>query len=306
MDISKIIERDPNLFVNDLESNIKEIKAKVNSSSFLVIGGAGSIGQAVTREIFSLNPKKLHIIDINENELVELVRDIRSSLGYIDGDFATFCMDASEINLKRLFEDNGGYDFVLNLSALKHVRSEKDKFSLERMIEVNIFNTVSAYELSKEFKSSNYFCVSTDKAANPVNLMGCSKRIMEIYLNNTFEARTFSSARFANVAFSNGSLLNGFISRISKHPIAAPEDIKDILYLMKNLKVVFNGVIDGYKWTNIFPNLDSNLHLIGFKTIAINYLRTKNLKPYECSTEQEARDFFKKINEESFWSVLLF
>ncbi len=308
MDISKIIERDPNLFLNDLESNMIEIKAKVNSSSFLVIGGAGSIGQAVTKEIFSLNPKKLHIIDINENELVELVRDIRSSLGYIVGDFATFCMDASEMNLKRLFEDNGGYDFVLNLSALKHVRSEKDKFSLERMIEVNIFNTVSAYEISKEFNSSNYFCVSTDKAANPVNLMGCSKRIMEIYLNNAFDSKTFSSARFANVAFSNGSLLNGFTSRIlKKHPIAAPEDIKRYfvsheesgrLCLMASL-IGTNGQI-------FFPNLDSNLHLIDFKSIAINFLRTKNLKPYECSSEQEARDFFTKINKESFWPCYFF
>ena len=174
-----------------------------------MIGGAGTIGSAICRELFTRNPKVLHVVDISENNMVELVRDIRSSVGYGDGEFATFALDCgSEIFRAFINEQKkriGGYDYVFNTSALKHVRSEKDPYTLMRMIDTNIFNTDSTMIMAKECGAKKYFCVSTDKAANPVNMMGASKRIMEFYLNRRSVEMPVSTARFANVAFSEGT-----------------------------------------------------------------------------------------------------
>jgi FlaA1/EpsC-like NDP-sugar epimerase len=159
-----------------------EIAGVIRQSSFLIIGGGGSIGQAVCKEIFKRSPNVLHAVDISENNLVELVRDIRSSLGYIRGDFQTFALDAGSIEFEAFLESGSGYDYVLNLSALKHVRSEKDPFTLMRMIQVNILNTEATAMKAAQTGGKKYFCVSTDKAANPVNMMGASKRIMEMFL----------------------------------------------------------------------------------------------------------------------------
>ena len=159
--------------------------------------------------------------------MVELVRDIRSTMGYIDGEFRTFAIDCGSTQYRALMNSSSGYDYVLNLSALKHVRSEKDPFTLMRLIEVNILNTIKTIQLAKELGAKKYFCVSTDKAANPVNMMGASKRIMEMFLMRESESINISTARFANVAFSDGSLLHGFNQRINKQqPIAAPSDVK--------------------------------------------------------------------------------
>ena len=168
----------------------------------------------MTKEIFKRNPEKLHVVDISENNMVELVRDIRSSFGYIDGDFQTFALDIGSREYDAFIEADGTYDYVLNLSALKHVRSEKDPFTLMRMIEVNIFNTDKTIKQAIAKGSKKYFCVSTDKAANPVNMMGASKRIMEMFLMRNSAEIPISTARFANVAFSDGSLLHGFDQRI--------------------------------------------------------------------------------------------
>jgi len=209
-EILSLIGRKKALFSVDIKSHDNELKKIISVSSFLVIGGAGSIGQAVTKEIFKRDPKKLHVVDISENNMVELVRDIRSSFGYINGDFQTFALDIGSIEYDAFIKNDGNYDYVLNLSALKHVRSEKDPFTLMRMIDVNIFNTDKTLQQSIENGSKKYFCVSTDKAANPVNMMGASKRIMEMFVNRKSLGIKVSMARFANVAFSDGSLLHGF------------------------------------------------------------------------------------------------
>ncbi|HKL08041.1 MAG TPA: polysaccharide biosynthesis protein, partial [Bacteroidales bacterium] len=222
-----LIGREKELFTEDINQHEKELQQTVSNSRFLVIGGAGSIGQAVTKEIFKRNPQKLHVVDISENNMVELVRDIRSSLGYIDGDFKTFALDVGSVEYDAFFEADGKYDYVLNLSALKHVRSEKDPFTLMRMIDVNIFNTEKTIQQSIAKGVKKYFCVSTDKAANPVNMMGASKRIMEMFAIRLSEQMDISMARFANVAFSDGSLLHSFDQRIKKRqPIVAPHDVK--------------------------------------------------------------------------------
>ena len=177
----RLIGRNDKIFVEDINHYEKKILDIVSKSKFLILGGAGSIGQAVTKEIFKRNPKKLHVVDISENNLVELVRDIRSSFGYINGEFKTFALDIGSIEYDAFFNSDGKYDYVLNLSALKHVRSEEDAFTLMRMIDVNIFNTDKTLKQCIEKGVKKYFCVSTDKAANPVNMMGASKRIMEMY-----------------------------------------------------------------------------------------------------------------------------
>lgn len=221
-----IIERNSALFNDDITTHANKINNLVQKSKFLVIGAAGSIGQAVTKEIFKRKPNLLHAIDINENNLVELVRDIRSSIGYIKGEFKTYAIDCASDELEILMHSNS-YDYVLNLSALKHVRSEKDSLTLMRMVEVNILNTIKTLNIASATGVKKYFCVSSDKAANPANMMGASKRIMELFLSNQKSSTLISTARFANVAFSDGSLLHGFTKRIEKQqPISAPNDVK--------------------------------------------------------------------------------
>ncbi|WP_223905212.1 UDP-N-acetylglucosamine 4,6-dehydratase [Rhodoferax lithotrophicus] len=283
-----------------------ELRRIVSASTFLVIGGAGSIGQAVVKEIFKRSPRKLHVVDISENNMVELVRDIRSSYGYIDGDFQTFALDVGSIEYDAFIKADGKYDYVLNLSALKHVRSEKDPFTLMRMIDVNIFNTEKTLLQSIANKSLKYFCVSTDKAANPVNMMGASKRIMEMYLMRRSLEINISTARFANVAFSDGSLLYGFNQRIQKRqPIVAPQDIKRYFVTPKESgELCLMSCIFGENRDIFFPKLSEKLHLITFAEIAVKYLEQMGYEPYLCSSEDEARRLAKMLPEQGKWPCL--
>ncbi len=289
-----LIGRTSELFTQDISNRNKDLGRIVASSRFLVLGGAGSIGQAVTKEIFKRNPLKLHLVDISENNMVELVRDIRSSYGYIDGDFQTFALDVGSLEYDAFWKADGQYDYVLNLSALKHVRSEKDPFTLMRMIEVNIFNTDKTLQQCIENDVKKYFCVSTDKAANPVNMMGASKRIMEMFVNRRSKDINVSMARFANVAFSDGSLLHGFDQRIKKQqPIVAPNDIKRYFVTPKESgELCLMSCVFGENRDIFFPKLSENLHLITFAEIAEKYLKQKGLEPFLCQTEDEARAYF--------------
>ena len=209
MNILKLVGRSLPLFEEDLLGAAVQIKAKVSSGRFLVIGGAGSIGQAVTREIFKYDPKVLHVVDISENNMVELVRDIRSTVGYGNGEFKTFALDCGSVEFEALMAIEGPYDYVFNLSALKHVRSEKDPYTLMRMIIVNIFNTIKTLQLAKKMGAKKYFCVSTDKATNPVNMMGASKKIIKMFMARESKDMPVFMARFANIALVDGSLLHG-------------------------------------------------------------------------------------------------
>ncbi|WP_345980657.1 UDP-N-acetylglucosamine 4,6-dehydratase [Sulfurimonas sp. HSL3-2] len=304
--ILKLIGRDKELFIDDISNYEKELSQKVSTSSFLVIGGAGSIGQAVTKEIFKRNPKKLHVVDISENNMVELVRDIRSSFGYIDGDFQTFALDIGSIEYDAFIKADGKYDYVLNLSALKHVRSEKDPFTLMRMIDVNVFNTDKTLRQSIENGTKKYFCVSTDKAANPVNMMGASKRIMEMFVMRKSQQIDVSMARFANVAFSDGSLLHGFNQRIQKQqPIVAPNDIKRYFVTPKESgELCLMSCIFGENRDIFFPKLSENLHLITFAEIAVKYLQDLGYEPYLCKNEEEARELAKTLPSLGKWPCL--
>ena len=302
----EFVGRSAALLKTDIKNNEKLLFDLVASSRFLVIGAAGSIGQAVTKEIFKRNPKKLHAVDISENNLVELVRDIRSSLGYIDGDFRTFALDIGSWQYDAFIEADGQYDYVLNLSALKHVRSERDPFTLMRMIEVNILNTLKTIEHSKRKGVRKYFCVSTDKAANPVNMMGGSKRIMEMFLMRESQHIDISTARFANVAFSDGSLLHGFNQRLEKkQPIVAPSDVKRYFVVSQESgELCLLSTLLGQNRDIFFPKLSEELHLITFAEIAQKYLRAKGFEPYLCENENEARSLSEKLPQQGKWPCL--
>lgn len=304
--ILSLIGREKELFVQDVSNHESELQRIVTTSTFLVVGGAGSIGQAVTKEIFKRSPKKLHVVDISENNMVELVRDIRSSYGYIDGDFQTFALDVGSVEYDAFIKADGKYDYVLNLSALKHVRSEKDPFTLMRMIDVNILNTEKTLLQSIANKSKKYFCVSTDKAANPVNMMGASKRIMEMFLMRRSLEISISTARFANVAFSDGSLLHGFNQRIQKRqPIVAPQDIKRYFVTPKESgELCLMSCIFGENRDIFFPKLSEELHLITFAEIAVKYLKQIGYEPHLCASEYEARQLAETLPVQGKWPCL--
>ncbi|MBU1659474.1 UDP-N-acetylglucosamine 4,6-dehydratase [bacterium] len=306
MDILKLIGREKELFMEDISACATQLCETVASSSFLVIGGAGSIGQAVVKEIFKRKPKRLHVVDISENNMVELVRDIRSSLGYIEGEFATFALDVGSIEYDAFIQNDGRYDYVLNLSALKHVRSEKDPYTLMRMLDVNIFNTDKTIAQAIQKRSKKYFCVSTDKAANPVNMMGASKRIMEMFLMRRSKYIKISTARFANVAFSDGSLLHGFNQRIQKRqPIVAPNDIKRYFVTpQESGELCLMSCIFGENRDIFFPKLDDTLHLVSFADIALKYLKELGYEPYLCANEDEARELCATLIDEGKWPCL--
>ena len=308
MNILGLVGRNEALFDKDIQALDSKLRNEIEKSKFLVIGAAGSIGQAVTQEIFNRNPRVLHAVDISENNLVELVRELRSTKGYIDGDFQTFALDCGSDIFESFFNLNGGYDYVLNLSALKHVRSEKDPFTLMRMIEVNVFNSIKVAKLAHKFGAKKYFCVSTDKAANPVNMMGASKRIMELFLSRESEFLDISMARFANVAFSDGSLLHGFNQRFAKQqPLSAPSDVLRYFVSPKESgELCLLSCIFGENLDIFFPKLSENLHLIDFATIAKNYLRHLGFEPVECGSEHEARSKATELIKDKKWPCYFF
>ena len=308
MNILSLVGRESELFNEDVNENSVHLQRLVEDSRFLVIGGSGSIGQAVTREIFKRDPKALHVVDISENNMVELVRDLRSTVGYGTGEFKTFAVDCGSVEFEALMKAEGPYDYVFNLSALKHVRSEKDPYTLMRMIMVNVFNTVKTLRMAKEMGAKKYFCVSTDKAANPVNMMGASKRIMEMFLMRESLTQEISMARFANVAFSDGSLLHGFNQRFTKkQPFSAPNDVRRYFVTPQESGelCLLSGLL-GNNRDIFFPKLSEKLHLITFSEIAVRYLSERGYEPYECESEDEARDRAEELIANKQWPCYFF
>lgn len=307
-DVLKLIGRDAELFVDDLAEHEEEVRASIEASKILVIGGGGSIGRAVVKEIFGRNPGSLHVIDLSENNLVELVRDVRSSLGYIEGDFRTFCLDLGSEEFDACLASSGPYDYILNFSALKHVRSERDPFTLMRMIRVNIIDAVKVMEYAARTGARKYFSVSTDKATKPVNMMGASKLVMEMFLHNASPRIPVSSARFANVAFSDGGLLDGFRHRFAKsQPISAPRDIKRYFITEKESgRLCLLSAFLGGNRDIFFPKLGDRLRLISFSDIAIQYLESLGYKAVACETEDEARAGVTELAERREWPCYFF
>lgn len=291
VDILALVGRSQALFASDLARHGPAMDDAVRGGRFLIVGGAGSIGSAVVRELFARQPRVLHVVDLSENNLAELVRDLRSSQGYIDGDFRTFAIDCGSVEFDALVEAHGPYDYVLNFSALKHVRSERDPFTLMRMIRVNVLNTDRIVGHAIQMRARKHFCVSTDKASNPVNLMGASKRIMEMYLMRRAQQIDVSTARFANVAFSDGSLPYSWTRRLAKgQPLVAPDDMRRYFVSDREGAILcLMSTFFGHNRDIFFPRVSEALHLEKFSDIARRYLRSVGYEPYECQSEDEAR-----------------
>lgn len=303
-----LIERTKSLFDRDIQSHDTELTETVRNARILVLGGAGSIGQAVVKELFARNPRALHVVDLSENGLVELVRDVRSSLGYIEGDFRTFAVDYGQPEFDALAAAHGPYDYVANLAALKHVRSERDPYTLMRLTRVNVLNTVHSLDVVLNTGVKKYFAVSSDKAANPFNMMGASKRIMEMFLASHQNQMPVSTARFANVAFSNGSLLDGFRYRLRKRqPLAAPSDVKRYFVTEEEAgKLCLLSIVLGDDRDIFFPKAPEELHLVSFADIAKRFLESNGYEPYLCSTEEEAREYLDRSPGTSCWPLFTF
>jgi FlaA1/EpsC-like NDP-sugar epimerase len=304
-----LVNRKNQLFAEDLEAHAAELDAGVRGRRFLVVGGAGSIGRAVVRELFAREPAALHVVDLSENGLAELVRDLRSTLGYIEGDFQAYCFDALGPELAALECTQAPYDVVLNFAALKHVRSEKDPFTLMRMLQVNLVATQRTLELASRSRAGKYFCVSTDKAANPVSLMGASKSIMESLLVHRSGAVPVSTARFANVLFSEGSLPDSWRRRQARGQcLVAPRDVRRYFVVEREagLLCLFSALL-GADREIFFPKLDPRQHLVNFGDLLLRYVAAQGLEPKLASSEDEARQLAaERPPDASWWPVYLF
>ena len=303
-----LFNRKESLFSKDIQSSESKINEILGDSKILIVGAAGSIGQSVSNEIFKRNPKILHLVDLSENNLVELIRTLRSSFVAFDGELKSFALDVGSKEFELFISQSCKYDYVFNLSALKHVRSEKDPFTLMRLINVNIFNSLKLLTLTKHTDLKNYFCVSTDKATNPVNLMGASKKIMENFLIRESEYQNISMARFANVAFSDGSLLFGFEQRIKKkQPLSAPLDIERYFITQQESGelCMISGIL-GKNRDIFFPKLNEKFKLMKFSNIALNYLSGLGFEPEIYDNEFEAKENISTLIEKKKWPCYFF
>jgi len=306
IDISKFIAdnitlRQESMFAGDIEANNDKLANEIAGSSVLVIGGAGSIGSSYIRALLRYKPKKLVVVDISENGLTELTRDLRSTSGmFVPEEYRTYPINFADSVFERLFRDEKGFDIVANFSAHKHVRSEKDVYSVKALLENNVLKARKFMELLKEFPPRHFFCVSTDKAANPVNIMGCSKKVMEEMIMAYSSRFKVSTARFANVAFSNGSLLAGFVERVMKRqPLSAPEDVRRYFVSPEESgQICLMANILGSSREIFFPKLGEE-QMMTFSKIADAFVKSLGYTPYRCSSEEEAKLYAAEMKADS-------
>ncbi|MDA7682033.1 UDP-N-acetylglucosamine 4,6-dehydratase [Verrucomicrobiales bacterium] len=283
--------RSESMFKEDLHNNNSQLNDQINNQSVLVIGGAGTIGSSFIKELIKYEPRKLIVVDTNENSLTELTRDLRSSHSLkVPNEYKTYPMDFGDAVFHRMFKETGPFDIVANFAAHKHVRSEKDQYSVISLIQNNLFKADKLLSLLDEFKPKHFFCVSTDKAANPVNVMGASKKMMEEMIMAYSKKFKISTARFANVAFSNGSLLDGFINRISKsQPLSAPKDVKRYFVSPEESgQICLIACILGSTGDVFYPKLRPS-QMLTFSQIADRFLKSIGYKPFLCMNEEEAK-----------------
>ncbi len=285
-----VTKRAKSMFVDDINNNYNKISEKISNKSVLVIGGAGSIGSSFIKAILPFRPAELVVVDINENGLAELTRDLRSTNGmYIPNEYITYPMDFFSPVFEKMFKKYGGFDIVGNFSAHKHVRSEKDIYSVEALLQNNVIHAKHLLDLLSVYPPEEYFCVSTDKAANPVNIMGASKRIMEDLIFSYSDRFPVKTARFANVAFSNGSLPAGFLARMQKlQPISAPSDVKRYFVSPEESgQICMLACMLGENREIFFPKLDEE-EMMTFDKIATALINENGYEVLECSSDDDA------------------
>lgn len=285
-----VTKRKKSMFLTDIENNHELLTKKIQDKSVLVIGGAGSIGSSFIRAILPFKPATLVVVDTNENGLAELTRDLRSTKGmFVPEDYVPYPMDFASPVFEKMFRKRGGFDIVANFSAHKHVRSEKDIYSVEALLQNNVLHAKLLLDLLVEFPPEEYFCVSTDKAANPVNIMGASKRIMEDVIFAYSDKFPVKTARFANVAFSNGSLPQGFLDRMKKlQPLSAPSDVKRYFVSPEESgQICMLACMLGANREIFFPRLEEE-QMMTFDKIAIALINEHGYEVLECGSDDEA------------------
>ena len=303
-----ITKREKSFFHNDIEANSKILTDRIKGKSVLVIGGAGTIGSSYIRAILRFEPEKLYVVDTNENGLTELTRDLRSTPGqYLPEEYVTYPMNFGDPVFRKMFKENGPFDIVANFAAHKHVRSEKDKFSIEAMIENNVFKAKEFLDFLSENKPEYFFCVSTDKAANPVNVMGASKKLMEEVIMSYSSDIQITTARFANVAFSNGSLLAGYIERLFKNqPISCPADVKRFFVSPEESgQICMLACMLGKSGDIFFPKLGED-DLTYFKDVTDDFFKESNREIQLCDSDEEAKSISLNLKPSDPYPVYYF
>jgi FlaA1/EpsC-like NDP-sugar epimerase len=296
-----VTRRSGSMFADDMRGNDVQIHSEIEGASVLVIGGAGSIGSSFIKALLPFRPKKLVVVDISENGLTELTRDLRSTDGmFVPTEYRTYPLNYADPVFSQLFTAEKGFDVVANFSAHKHVRSEKDVYSVHALLDNNVLKAWSLLKLLTKFPPRHFFCVSTDKAANPVNIMGCSKKLMEEMIMSYSSELKVTTARFANVAFSNGSLPAGFIERIMKRqPLSAPEDVRRYFVSPEESgQICLMACVLGSNRELFFPKLGEE-QMLTFSDIADAFLRELGYKPRRCATEEEVKHIAAEMSGDS-------
>lgn len=305
----RVTKRSVSMFNQDIEDNKERLKREIHGKKVCVIGGAGSIGSSFIKAILKFEPKTVVVIDLNENGLAELVRDVRSTHGlFVPDNFRCYTLNFADPIFERIFLEEKGFDIVTNFSAHKHVRSEKDRYSVQALIENNCIKAKKLMDLLTVFPPKHFFCVSTDKAANPVNIMGASKRIMEDLVMAYNKFFKVTSARFANVAFSNGSLPDGWIHRIQKRqPLAAPIDVKRYFVSPEESgQICLLACILGNGGDVFFPKLDE-AQMLTFSNICDEFIKAEGFVKKECANDEEAKRYAYTLNnDDSSYPVVYF
>ena len=287
-----ITKRQRSLFETDIEKYKDQLSANIKGKSVLVIGGAGTIGSSYIKAVLNFEPSRLYVIDTNENGLTELTRDLRSKHGqFIPEDYKTYPMNFGDEVFRKMFVNEGPFHIVANFAAHKHVRSEKDHYSIEAMIDNNVFKAKNFLDLLTLNKPEHFFCVSTDKAANPVNVMGASKKLMEEVIMAYSSDIKITTARFANVAFSNGSLLDGYIQRLfKKQPISCPSDVKRFFVSPEESgQICMLACILGKSGEIYFPKLEED-EMVNFKEITLDFFKEMAIPVIECISDDDAKN----------------
>ena len=303
-----ITKRSISLFASDIEKYSSQLAEKIEGKNVLVIGGAGTIGRSYIKAVLKFKPAKLVVVDINENGLTELTRDLRSAPNqYVPEEYITYPMSFGDSVFEKMFLSHGPFHIVANFAAHKHVRSEKDQFSIEAMIENNVFKAKTFLDLLLKNKPEHFFCVSTDKAANPVNVMGASKKLMEEVIMAYSSEIQITTARFANVAFSNGSLLAGYVERLFKNqPISCPSDVKRFFVSPEESgQICMLACMLGKSGEIFFPKLDEEEQVF-FKSITKEFFEASNREIILCNSEDEARKIASALTEKDPYPVYFF
>ncbi len=305
---AKILERQESLFKKDIETHNELLSERIKGKAVLVIGGAGTIGSSFIKAVLKFKPGKLIVVDTNENGLTELTRDLRSTQGqYIPKEYITYPMNFGESVFEKMFKNEGPFHIIANFAAHKHVRSEKDKYSIEAMIDNNVFKAKKFLDILLEFPPEHFFCVSTDKAANPVNVMGASKKLMEEVIMTYSSKIQIATARFANVAFSNGSLLDGYIQRLLKRqPISCPSDVRRFFVSPEESgQICMLACMLGNSGEIFFPKLEED-EMVNFKDITLNFFKAMGQAVHLCSSDEEARELAANWTEGNPYPVYFF